>query len=76
MQSYFFQIAKFVVCDNAQFIYETLPSHMLTVMILVKIFTYQFNSRKVRPINKILILIWYWYSYSKSQIRIVSLQDL
>ncbi|XP_012058141.1 PREDICTED: uncharacterized protein LOC105621283 [Atta cephalotes] len=45
------QIAKFVICDNAQCIYETLPPHMLTVMILVKIFTYQFNSRKVCSIN-------------------------
>jgi len=51
MQSHFFQIAKFVICDNAQCIYETLPPHMLAVMVLVKIFTYQFNSRKVRPIN-------------------------
>ncbi|XP_011685476.1 PREDICTED: uncharacterized protein LOC105448528 [Wasmannia auropunctata] len=42
---------------NAQCIYETLPHYMLTVMILVKIFTYHFNSRKVRFINVNDILI-------------------
>ncbi|XP_011686412.1 PREDICTED: uncharacterized protein LOC105449110 [Wasmannia auropunctata] len=51
------QIAKFGTCDNAQCIYETLPPHMVTVMILVKIFTYQFNCRKVRFINVNGILI-------------------
>ncbi|KAG5346840.1 OR33A protein, partial [Acromyrmex charruanus] len=52
------QIAKFVVCDNAQCIYETLPPHMLTVMILVKIFTYQFNSRKIKDLTDRLFVDW------------------
>ncbi|KYN37731.1 Odorant receptor Or2, partial [Trachymyrmex septentrionalis] len=51
-------IAKFVVCDNAQCIYQTLPPHMLTVMILVKIFTYQFNSRKIKDLTDRLFVDW------------------
>ncbi|XP_011869957.1 PREDICTED: uncharacterized protein LOC105563189 [Vollenhovia emeryi] len=52
------QIAKFVVCNNALCIYETLPPHMLTVMILVKIFTYQFNSRKIKDLTDRLFADW------------------
>ncbi|KYQ51049.1 hypothetical protein ALC60_09846, partial [Trachymyrmex zeteki] len=51
-------IAKFFVCDNAQCIYETLPPHMLTVMILVKIFTYQFNSQKIKDLTDRLFVDW------------------
>ncbi|XP_071571162.1 uncharacterized protein [Temnothorax nylanderi] len=52
------QIARFVICDNALCIYETLPPHMLTVMILVKIFTYQFNSRKIKDLTDRLFVDW------------------
>ncbi|KYN03930.1 hypothetical protein ALC62_05231, partial [Cyphomyrmex costatus] len=52
------QIANFVICDSAQCIYETLPPHMLTVMILVKIFTFQFNSRKIRDLTDRLFVDW------------------
>ncbi|KAL6260947.1 hypothetical protein P5V15_008475 [Pogonomyrmex californicus] len=52
------QIARFVVCDSAQCIYETLPPHMLAIMILVKIFTYQFNSRKIKDLTDRLFVDW------------------
>ncbi|XP_077279155.1 odorant receptor 13a [Temnothorax americanus] len=52
------QIARFFICDNAVCIYETLPPHMLTVMILVKIFTYQFNSRKIKDLTDRLFVDW------------------
>ncbi|XP_012526541.2 odorant receptor 13a isoform X2 [Monomorium pharaonis] len=52
------QIGKFVICTNAQCIYETLPPHMLTIMILVKIFTFQFNSRKIKDLTDRLFVDW------------------
>ncbi|XP_011686415.1 PREDICTED: odorant receptor 13a-like [Wasmannia auropunctata] len=45
------QIARFFVCDNMQCIFETLPPHLLAAIVPVKIFTYRFNSQKVRYIN-------------------------
>lgn len=51
-----FQAAKFFVCDSMQCIFETLPPHLLAAIAPVKIFTYQFNSRKVRSINIGIIL--------------------
>lgn len=46
--NYIFQVAQFFICESTQCIFETLPPHILAVMILVKILTYQFNGRKVR----------------------------
>ncbi|XP_011869872.1 PREDICTED: odorant receptor 13a-like [Vollenhovia emeryi] len=52
------QGARFVICKNAQCIYETLPPYMLGVMILVKIFTYQFNSEKIKDLTDRLFVDW------------------
>lgn len=49
--NHIFQAARFFVCDNMQCIFETLPPHLLAAIIPVKIFTYRFNSRKVRSVN-------------------------
>ncbi|XP_072762543.1 uncharacterized protein [Anoplolepis gracilipes] len=52
------QIAQFVFCEDAQCVYETLPPHMLAVMVLVKIFTFYFNKRKIKVLTDRLFIDW------------------
>ncbi|XP_018378155.1 PREDICTED: uncharacterized protein LOC108770896 [Trachymyrmex cornetzi] len=52
------QGAKFGVCETAQCIYETLPPYMLAMMVLWKIFTYHFNSEKIKDLTDHLFVDW------------------
>ncbi|XP_011686411.1 PREDICTED: uncharacterized protein LOC105449109 [Wasmannia auropunctata] len=50
--------AKFTICKSAQCIYEALPPYMLGVIIILKIFTYQFNSRNIKDLTDRLFVDW------------------
>ncbi|XP_039302488.1 uncharacterized protein LOC105199457 isoform X2 [Solenopsis invicta] len=52
------QVARFFVCDNMQCIFETLPPHLLAVIVPVKIFVYRFNRRKIKHLTDRLFLDW------------------
>ncbi|XP_018394152.1 PREDICTED: uncharacterized protein LOC108772972 [Cyphomyrmex costatus] len=52
------QMARFFVCENMQCIFETLPSHLLAAIIPVKIFTYRFNSQKIKDLTDRLSVDW------------------
>ncbi|KAL0127085.1 hypothetical protein PUN28_005417 [Cardiocondyla obscurior] len=52
------QGARFGICESAQCIYETLPPYMLGLILLVKIYTYQFNSRKIKDLTDRLFVDW------------------
>ncbi|XP_071571210.1 uncharacterized protein [Temnothorax nylanderi] len=54
----FTQAARFFVCDNMKCIFETLPPHILAAIIPVKIFTYQFNIRKIKHLTDRLFVDW------------------
>ncbi|XP_071639949.1 odorant receptor 13a-like [Temnothorax longispinosus] len=56
--AFFPQTARFFICENAQCIYETLPLYMLCVATVLKIFTYQFNSRKIKDLTDRLFVDW------------------
>ncbi|KAM0729106.1 Odorant receptor 22c [Formica fusca] len=52
------QIAQFFICEDAQCIYQTLPPHMLIIAILVKIFTFYFNTQKIKDLTDRLFTNW------------------
>ncbi|XP_039302503.1 uncharacterized protein LOC105197931 isoform X2 [Solenopsis invicta] len=58
ISAYVTQMLKFVVCSNMECIYETLTPHMFTIMIMVKICTFQFNSRKIKDLTDRLFADW------------------
>ncbi|XP_039302504.1 odorant receptor 13a-like isoform X1 [Solenopsis invicta] len=58
ISAYVTQMAKFVVCSNMECIYETLTPHMVTIMVMVKVCTFQFNSRKIKDLTDRLFADW------------------
>ncbi|XP_071639948.1 odorant receptor 13a-like [Temnothorax longispinosus] len=50
--------AKFCMCENAQCIYDILPIYVLLVIILLKIFTLCFNSRKIKDLTDRSFVDW------------------
>ncbi|XP_025152833.1 odorant receptor 13a-like isoform X2 [Harpegnathos saltator] len=54
----FAQIANYFVCDTIQCVFQTLPLNMMTVMVLVKIFTYHFNKQKIKGLLEHLHSDW------------------
>ncbi|XP_050454209.1 odorant receptor 4-like [Cataglyphis hispanica] len=54
----FTQVAQFCICEDAQCIYQTLPPHMLAIMVLVKIFTFYFNRQKIKVLTDRLFIDW------------------
>ncbi|XP_039302506.1 odorant receptor 13a-like [Solenopsis invicta] len=58
ISAYVTQIAKFVICSNMECIYEAISPHTVTIMIMVKICTFQFNSRKIKDLTDRLFADW------------------
>lgn len=61
LQWWHFQIAQVVHCNrNRRCIMLTVPSIMLLTIILVKLYTFQFNSSKVRQCQNLYSIVLYW----------------
>ncbi|XP_029163285.1 uncharacterized protein LOC114934739 [Nylanderia fulva] len=55
---YIFQIAQFIICENTQCIFQTLPSHLLVWNCLVKLLTYRFNNQQIKDLTDHLFVDW------------------
>ncbi|XP_070158315.1 odorant receptor Or2-like [Polyergus mexicanus] len=52
------QIAKLLICEDEQCIFETLPTHILMWNILVKVLTFRFNNQKIKNLTDQLFANW------------------
>ncbi|XP_050465079.1 uncharacterized protein LOC126858646, partial [Cataglyphis hispanica] len=52
------QIAKLLICEDEQCIFETLPAHILMWNILVKLLTLRFNNQKIKNLIDQLFANW------------------
>ncbi|KAF3054443.1 Odorant receptor 302 [Nylanderia fulva] len=51
-------IAQFIICENTQCIFQTLPSHLLVWNCLVKLLTYRFNNQQIKDLTDHLFVDW------------------
>ncbi|KAF3054439.1 Odorant receptor 420 [Nylanderia fulva] len=52
------QVAQFFVCENMECVYETIPPHMLAIMLLIKYFTLHLNKNQVKDLTDRLFINW------------------